>query len=107
MSSHTNWSMAHDFYYKGVDRGEIHEYCSCSLSYVGRTAISYSTAIANFDASRLVCEVKMSESSTSWARYIVTEVSSSSVRADGVPESGQLFVRLVYGSIESNTATVE
>lgn len=79
---------------------------STSLGVTALT-ISYSTAIANFDASRLVCEVKMSESSTSWARYIVTEVSSSSVRADGVPESGQLFVRLVYGSIESNTATVE
>lgn len=46
MSSHTNRSMAHDFYYKGVDRGESHGYCGCSLSYVGRTAISYSTAIA-------------------------------------------------------------
>lgn len=79
---------------------------STSLGVTALT-ISYSTAIANFDASRLVCEVKTSESSTSWARYIVTEVSSSSVRADGVPESGQLFVRLVYGSIESNTATVE
>lgn len=82
-----------------------------SIDSVSRSAslltISYSTAIANFDASRLVCEVKTSESSTSWARYIVAEAASSSVRAEGVPESGQLFVRLVYGSIESNTATVE
>ena len=46
MSSHTNWSMAHDFYYLGVDRGESHEYRGCSLSYRGSTAISYSTAIA-------------------------------------------------------------
>lgn len=46
MSSHTNWSMAHDFYYKGVDRGESHEYRGCSLSYRRNTAISYSTAIA-------------------------------------------------------------
>lgn len=46
MSSHTNWSMAHDFYYRGVDRGESHEYRGCSLSYRGSTALSYSTAIA-------------------------------------------------------------
>lgn len=38
--------MAHDFYYKGVDRGESHEYRGCSLSYSGRTAVSYSTAVA-------------------------------------------------------------
>ena len=46
MSSHSNKSMSHDFYYRGVDRGESHEYRGCSLSYRGNTAISYSTAIA-------------------------------------------------------------
>lgn len=46
MSSHTRWTMAHDFYYKGVDRNESHEYCGCPLSYRASTAISYSTAIA-------------------------------------------------------------
>ena len=46
MSSHTNWSMAHDFYYRGVDKNESHEYRGCSLSYRESTAFSYSTAIA-------------------------------------------------------------
>lgn len=46
MSSHTRWTMAHDFYYKGVDRNESHEYRGCPLSYRASTAISYSTAIA-------------------------------------------------------------
>ena len=46
MSSHSNRSMAHDFYYKGVDRNESHEYRGCSLSYQESTAFSYSTAIA-------------------------------------------------------------
>lgn len=38
--------MAHDFYYKGVDKNESHAYCGCSLSYRESTAFSYSTAIA-------------------------------------------------------------
>lgn len=46
MSSHTNWSMAHDFYYKGVDRDKSTAYRGCSLRYRGATAFSYSTAIA-------------------------------------------------------------
>lgn len=46
MSSHTNRSLAHDFYYKGVDRNESHAYRGCSLSYRESTALSYSTAIA-------------------------------------------------------------
>lgn len=46
MSSHSNESMSHDFYYRGVDCGESHEYRGCSLSYRKNTAISYSTAIA-------------------------------------------------------------
>ena len=40
----TNWSIAHDFYYKGVDGGKS---CLCrSLGFRRSTAISYSTAIA-------------------------------------------------------------
>ena len=46
MSSHTNRSMAHDFYYRGVDGHESHAYRGCSLSYRASTALSYSTAIA-------------------------------------------------------------
>lgn len=46
MSSHSNESMSHDFYYRGVDYGESHGYRGCSLSYRGNTAVSYSTAIA-------------------------------------------------------------
>lgn len=43
---HSNVSMGHDFFYIGVDKGESHDYSSCSLSYHGNTAVSFSTAIA-------------------------------------------------------------
>lgn len=46
MSSHTNNSQAHDFYYRGVDLGEEHYYRGCSLNYSGDEAVSYSTVIA-------------------------------------------------------------
>lgn len=46
MSSHSNASQAHDFYYLGVDNGEEHYYSGCNLNYEGRTAVSYRTAIA-------------------------------------------------------------
>ena len=38
--------MGHDFFYIGVDKGESHDYSSCTLSYRGNTAVSFSTAIA-------------------------------------------------------------
>lgn len=43
---HSNVSMGHDFFYIGVDKGESHDYSSCTLSYRGNTAVSFSTAIA-------------------------------------------------------------
>jgi len=46
MSSHSNVSQAHDFYYKGVDLHEEHSYSKCSLSYEQNKAISYSTTVA-------------------------------------------------------------
>ncbi len=46
MSSHSNATEAHAFYYRGVDRGESHAYSGCTLSYDGDTAYSYSTAVA-------------------------------------------------------------
>lgn len=42
----SNGQQAHNFYYRGVDKGEAHDYRGCSLSYAGNTAYSYSTAIA-------------------------------------------------------------
>ena len=46
MSSHSNASQAHDFYYRGVNNGEAHYYSGCNLNYEGSTAISYKTAVA-------------------------------------------------------------
>lgn len=46
MPGHSNRSMAHGFYYRGVDRGESREYRGCTVSYRGRTAYSYATAVA-------------------------------------------------------------
>lgn len=46
MSSHSNATEAHAFYYQGVNNGESHSYSGCSLSYRGDTAYSYSTAVA-------------------------------------------------------------
>ena len=46
MSSHTNRSVAHDFYYKGVDEGRSVNYRGCSISYSRRVAYSYSTVVA-------------------------------------------------------------
>ncbi len=46
MSSHSNATEAHAFYYQGVDGGEAHSYSGCTLSYRGDTAYSYSTAVA-------------------------------------------------------------
>lgn len=46
MSSHSNTSQAHDFYYLGVDEGLDKDYAGCTVSYEGCTAYSYSTAVA-------------------------------------------------------------
>lgn len=46
MSSHSNATEAHGFYYHGVDGGENHAYSGCTLHYSGNTAYSYSTAVA-------------------------------------------------------------
>jgi len=46
MSSHSNASQAHDFYYHGVDEGLSKDYSGCTVSYEGNTAFSYSTAVA-------------------------------------------------------------
>jgi len=46
MSSHTNRSVSHDFYYRGVDEGRSGDYRGCSISYSRRVARSYSTVVA-------------------------------------------------------------
>ena len=44
--SHSNSSMAHEFYYQGVDGGQRKAYSNCSISYDGDVARSYRTAVA-------------------------------------------------------------
>ena len=46
MSSHTNRSEAHNFYYLGVNEGVCKQYSCCSLSYDNDEAYSYSTLVA-------------------------------------------------------------
>jgi len=46
MSSHSNRTQAHDFYYYGVDNGASHNYSGCTLNYDGCNALSYSTTVA-------------------------------------------------------------
>ena len=46
MSSHTNATEAHDFYYLGVNDGIAKKYAGCELSYDGDEAFSYSTLVA-------------------------------------------------------------
>lgn len=69
-------------------------------------AIEYDTGIADFDPSRLLCQYKTSESATSWASLACVDQGSGEVEASPVPSSGNLFVRLVYGGLESNTITI-
>ena len=69
-------------------------------------AIEYETGIADFDPSRLLCQYKTSESATSWASLACVDQGSGEVEASPVPSSGNLFVRLVYGGLESNTITI-
>lgn len=44
--SHSNSSMAHEFYYYGVDGGHRKAYRNCTISYDGNVARSYYTAVA-------------------------------------------------------------
>lgn len=46
MSSKSRFTEAHDYYYLGVDEGRCKRYVGVELHYNGRTAYSYSTAIA-------------------------------------------------------------
>lgn len=46
MSSKSRFTEAHDYYYLGVDEGRCKRYAGVELHYDGRTAYSYSTAIA-------------------------------------------------------------
>ena len=59
MSSHSNSTMAHDFYYFGVDLGRRASYSSCTLSYDGNTGISYSTAVAKVIPRKGVAQKKV------------------------------------------------
>ena len=69
-------------------------------------AIEYETGIVDLDPSRLICQYKTSESATSWAALPCVDQGSGEVEASPVPSSGNLFVRLVYGGLESNTITI-
>lgn len=46
MSSHSNETEAHAFYYEGVDHGVEKSYSRCTLSYCANEAYSYSTLVA-------------------------------------------------------------
>lgn len=46
MGSKSRFTEAHDYYYLGVDEGRCKRYSGVELHYDGRTAYSYSTAIA-------------------------------------------------------------
>lgn len=68
--------------------------------------IEYETEIPSFDPSRLICQYKTSESSTFWIP-LPCEGDDGEVEASPVPTTGDLYVRLVYGRLESNTIVVE
>lgn len=68
-----------------------------------KLSFTYATEIAEFNADSLACQYKTSESSTSWTTAARDGSNPSPVI---VPEDVELFVRLIYGSIESNTLTV-
>lgn len=69
-------------------------------------AIEYETGIVGLDPSRLICQYKTSESATTWTSLACVDQGSGEVEASPVPSSGNLFVRLVYGGLESNTITI-
>lgn len=65
----------------------------------GVLTISYSQHIANFSEGAMVLQYKTSESSDSWTSVVGPPFA--------VPETGTLYVRLVYGGIESETLVVD
>lgn len=67
-----------------------------------KATVSYTTSIANFKADSLVLQYKTEESSTTW-----TSSSRDKLGRYSVPSSGTFYARLIYGSFESNTLTVE
>lgn len=70
-------------------------------------AIEYDTGIVGFDPSRLICQYKVSESATTWSSLACESSGDGEVEAGPVPTTGDLFIRLVYGKLESNTVAVE
>ena len=69
--------------------------------------IEYDTGIVGFDPSRLICQYKVSESATTWSSLACESSGDGEVEAGPVPTTGDLFIRLVYGKLESNTVAVE
>ena len=70
-------------------------------------AIEYEAEIVDFDPSRLICQYKVSESATTWTSLACESSGDDEIEASPVPTTGDLFVRLVYGRLESNTIVVE
>jgi hypothetical protein len=70
-------------------------------------SISYETAIAGFVPGNLICRYKTSESTTTWTSLSCAPAGTGIVTAAPVPTSGELYVVLVYGSVESNVVVVE
>lgn len=64
---------------------------------------TYSEDISEFNDAALVCQYKLDESDASWTTAARTGSSPSPV---SVPDQ-TVYVRLVYGSLESNTLTAE
>ena len=65
----------------------------------GVLTVNYSQHISGFNAGAMVVQYKTSESSDSWTSVVGPPYA--------VPETGQLYVRLAYGGIESGTIVVE
>ena len=65
----------------------------------GVFTVNYSQHISGFNAGAMVVQYKTSESSDSWTSVVGPPYA--------VPETGQLYVRLAYGGIESGTIVVE
>lgn len=65
----------------------------------GVLTVNYSQQISGFNAGAMVVQYKTSESSDSWTSVVGPPYA--------VPETGQLYVRLAYGGIESGTIVVE
>ena len=78
MASHSNQSMAHDFFYLGVDLCQAHSYSKVSLSYARREAYSYATLIAKVIPRK---GVKPEQISTAQAGSAITLISWDSMSA--------------------------